>query len=251
MKNKHRFNYKLKLFHIQEFATETQYIPVNYLHYFLFTPAIKNLGSDEQRKEWLPKALKYEIAGCYAQTELGHGSNVQGIETTATFDKESDSFILHTPRITSYKFWPGELGVFSTHAVVFARLILEMGDLGPHAFIVPIRDLVTLEPFEGVEVGDIGPKFGYNNKDNGFMSFSNYKIPRANMLCRYTSVDETGQYNIMDDPKLIYAVLLEGRIDMFKISPFNLAKGLTIAIRYGLVRTQFKDYKFAFTGPQV
>ena len=67
------------------------------------------------------------------------------------------------------------------------------------------------------------------------MSFNHYKIPRANMLQRYTSVDKEGNYNIMEDPKMIYAVLLEGRVDMLKIAPYNLAKGLTIGIRYGLV----------------
>lgn len=34
----------------------------------------------------MPEALAAWIHGAYAQTELGHGSNVQGIETTATFD---------------------------------------------------------------------------------------------------------------------------------------------------------------------
>ena len=52
-----------------------------------------------------------KIMGCYAQTELGHGSNVQGLETTATFDKETDEFIIHTPNIKATKFWPGGLGV--------------------------------------------------------------------------------------------------------------------------------------------
>jgi len=53
---------------------------------------------------------------------MGHGSNVAGLETTATFDKEKDEFVIHTPNIRATTFWPGSLGVVCTHAVVFARL---------------------------------------------------------------------------------------------------------------------------------
>jgi acyl-CoA oxidase len=67
--------------------------------------------------------------------------NRHGIETTATFDKKTDEFVLHTPTIRAAKFWPGELGVFSDHAVVCARLILEGGeDCGIQFFFVPIRN---------------------------------------------------------------------------------------------------------------
>jgi acyl-CoA oxidase len=60
------------------------------------------------------------IMGCYAQTELGHGSNVQGIETTATLDKSTDEFVIHSPTIRATKFWPGGLGLQATHAIVYA-----------------------------------------------------------------------------------------------------------------------------------
>lgn len=69
----------------------------------MFVPAIKGQGTDEQQQKWLPLAYKMQIIGCYAQTELGHGSNVQGLETTATFDPETDEFIIHSPTLTSSK----------------------------------------------------------------------------------------------------------------------------------------------------
>ena len=50
---------------------------------------------------------------------------MQGMETTATLDKQTDEFILHTPTITATKFWPGSLGVSATHAVVFAKMIID------------------------------------------------------------------------------------------------------------------------------
>lgn len=73
----------------------------------------------------MPDIKNVNIFGCYAQTELGHGSDVAGIETTATFDKATDEFVIHSPTLTSIKMWPGDLGRFSTHAIVFAKLLIE------------------------------------------------------------------------------------------------------------------------------
>ncbi|KAL6953593.1 acyl-coenzyme A oxidase [Sarracenia purpurea var. burkii] len=73
------------------------------LHWGMFVPAIKGQGTEEQQQKWLPLAYKMQIIGCYAQTELGHGSNVQGLETTATFDRQTDEFIIHSPTLTSIK----------------------------------------------------------------------------------------------------------------------------------------------------
>lgn len=106
------------------------------------------------------------------QTELGHGSNVAGLETTATLDLEADEFVIHTPSIKAVKFWPGSLGVQATHAIVFARCISLDADYGVQPFIVQIRDLETHEPMPGIEVGDIGTKIGYNNIDNGYIKFT-------------------------------------------------------------------------------
>lgn len=76
-----------------------------------------------------PAAL-LNIIGCYAQTELGHGSNVAGLETTATLDKATDEFVVHTPTIKATKYWPGSLGLQATHAIVYARLVIDGKDNG-------------------------------------------------------------------------------------------------------------------------
>lgn len=96
----------------------------------MFGLSLTVLSNEEQKKKWVPLVQNAKIWGCYAQTELGHGSNVAGIETTATFDKATDEFVIHTPTITATKYWPGDLGRHTSHAIVFARLKIEENDYG-------------------------------------------------------------------------------------------------------------------------
>ena len=96
---------------------------------------------------------------------------------------------MNTPNSKAAKWWIGDLGVFCTHACVFAQLITKEKKHGVHAFVVPIRDKQhRLLP--GVEAGDVGPKFGFNGKDNGYLVMSNVKIPRKNMLMKYHRVSK-------------------------------------------------------------
>lgn len=132
-----------------------------HLHLSLFNSAMREQTSDSQRAYWIPKMESWEIIGAYAQTELGHGSNVRGIELEATWDQETKEFVLHSPTLTASKWWNGTLGRTATHAVVIAQLNLPSGRQGPHPFVVQIRDAITHEPPASIVVGDIGPKYGY------------------------------------------------------------------------------------------
>lgn len=138
-----------------------------HLHMSLFASAMREQTSDEQAAYWQPKIDDWTVIGAYAQTELGHGSNVRGIECEARWDQKAREFVLHSPTLTASKWWNGTLGRTATHAVVVAQLMLpsgkggEMVSQGPHPFIVRIRDERTHLPLEGIAVGDIGPKYGY------------------------------------------------------------------------------------------
>lgn len=142
------------------------------LHRSMFITTIENMGTDEQKEQFLGPAMRYEIIGCYAQTELGHGSNVQGLETMAVYDQETQTYDLHSPTMTASKWWIGGLGRAATHAIVMAQLVLKGKRIGPHPFIVQIRDMDTHEPLPGIYIGDIGPKMGYNGTDNGCVSLA-------------------------------------------------------------------------------
>ena len=167
---------------------------------------------------------------------------MRGLETTATWNPEDKTFVLHSPHLTASKWWIGSLGRTANHAVVMAQLIIAGKPYGPHPFVCQIRDMKTHEPLEGVHVGDIGPKFGYNTMDNGFLLLNKVKIPHVNMLARFSSVDpETNQYLKPSSPSLVYGTLTWVRSTIVLQSGGVLARGVTIATRYASVRRQFQD----------
>ncbi|CEP07812.1 hypothetical protein [Parasitella parasitica] len=212
------------------------------LHYNMFIPTLKNQTTDEQKKLFLEPALKHHIIGCYAQTELGHGSNVQGLETTATYIPETNEFELHSPTLTSAKWWIGGLGKAANHAIVMARLITDGKDLGPHPFCVQIRSFEDHTPLPGITVGDIGPKFGFNTVDNGFIMFDHYRIPHVAFLAKYSQVKAgTGEYSKPPNAKLSYGTMVFVRAHIVLGVRYALAKATTIAIRYSAIRQQFVD----------
>ncbi|KAG0257963.1 hypothetical protein BG011_003630 [Mortierella polycephala] len=212
------------------------------LHRGMFMPTLASQGTEEQLEKFLKPAQRYEIIGCYAQTELGHGSNVQGIETTATYLPETDQFDIHTPYLTAAKWWIGGLGKGANHAMVMARLITAGKDYGPHAFVVPIRSMENHTLLPGVMAGDIGPKFGYNTTDNGCMWFDHYRVPRISLLAKHSSIKPgTGEYIKPPNAKLSYGTMVLIRASLVGSARNGLAKAVTIATRYSAIRRQFVD----------
>ncbi|KAJ3172573.1 hypothetical protein HDU88_005902 [Geranomyces variabilis] len=212
-----------------------------FLHYSMFKPTLIGQCDDEQKAKWLPLADNMNIIGCYSQTELGHGSNVQGLETTATYIPETQEFEIHSPSLTASKWWAGGLGRTSTHAIVVARLILAGKDIGTHTFIVQIRSLEDHKPLRGITIGDIGSKYGYQAIDNGFMLFDHVRIPRENMLMRYARVEADGSYVRPPSSKLSYGTMVYVRASIVSNAAKNLARAATIATRYSAVRRQFTN----------
>ncbi|KAF9583301.1 hypothetical protein BGW38_009793 [Lunasporangiospora selenospora] len=217
-----------------------EYLPIT-LHETAFIPIIYAQGSDEQAKFWGPLCEKHQIIGCYAQTELGHGSNLSELETTATLDRDMDQWVLHSESFSASKWWIGGLGAVATHALIQARLIIDGKDHGAHGFIVPIRSLKDHRPFTGVTVGDIGPKAygGFSKIDNGYVRFNRYPIPRENMLMRFAKVTRDGKYIKPPHSKLSYGSMVLLRSQMVHGAGMILARATTIATRYTTVRRQF------------
>lgn len=123
-----------------------------------------------------------------------------------------------------------------------AQLIVGGKSYGPTPFCVQIRDLNSHEPLENIHIGDIGPKFGYNTMDNGFLLFNQVKVPHISMLARFSHVDpSTNKFARRGAPTLVYGTLTWVRSTIVMQAGSVLARGVTIATRYAAVRRQFQD----------
>ncbi len=56
----------------------------------LFGGAIENLGTERHHDEYIRPLIDLDLLGCFAMTETGHGSDVQALETTATYDPATE-----------------------------------------------------------------------------------------------------------------------------------------------------------------
>ncbi|EJF61379.1 peroxisomal oxidase [Dichomitus squalens LYAD-421 SS1] len=211
------------------------------LHMAAFEPVIRSQGGPTLNAQYGALIAHRGILGCYLQTELGHGTNVAALETTATYLPATREFELHSPTLTASKWWIGALGRTATHGVVQARLILPSGaDAGPHLFFVQLRSLEDHRTLPGITIGDIGPKAmgGYAAVDNGFARFDRVRIPKEQMLSAFAGVTDEGGYVKPPHAKLSYGGMLYIRSSMVSSGGWTIAKAATIAIRYATVRRQ-------------
>jgi acyl-CoA oxidase len=107
----------------------------------------------------------------------------------------------------------------ATHAAVFAQLIVKGKYHGVKTFMVPLRNPKTYQLLPGIAIGDIGKfgfpvcrmclqtltrqrctgkKFGRDGIDNGWIQFTNVRIPREYMLMKHTQVTRNGE--VRDPP---------------------------------------------------
>eukprot|EP00117_Sycon_ciliatum_P043755 scpid4915/ scgid3682/ Acyl-coenzyme A oxidase 3, peroxisomal; Medium-chain acyl-CoA oxidase len=205
--------------------------------------AIITMGTDEQREELIPGLVSCKHRGCFAMTELGHGSNVRDLETMATFDPSTKEFVIHTPSNSAQKFWIGG-GVDAHIAVVMAQLYTQGQSCGVHGFTVRLRDDTgQLRP--GVRVADVGHKIGLNGVSNARFWFDKVRVPLGSLLSRYGGVDADGAYSsFIEDRNLRFAMclaeLLRGRIAIICAAVSISKVTVGTAIRYGLSRRQFR-----------
>ncbi|GAC57366.1 putative acyl-CoA oxidase [Gordonia hirsuta DSM 44140 = NBRC 16056] len=214
----------------------------------LFGGAVENLGTAEHHERFRQGLIDLDILGCFAMTETGHGSDVQQLETTATYLPESGEFELHSPTPSARKDYIGGAAEHARWAAVFAQLITagpegQRTDYGVHCFVVPIRD-DNGDDLPGVTTSDCGYKGGLPGVDNGRISFDRVRIPRTALLNRYAEVAPDGTYSspIESDNRRFFTMLgtlVRGRVTVGAAAGAAGRLALTLAVRYALVRRQF------------
>ncbi len=209
----------------------------------LFGGAILHLGTERHHTRYLNDLMELRLLGCFAMTETGHGSDVASVRTTATFDPETDEFVIHTPDTSARKEYIGNAARDGHVAVVFAQLETRGEDHGVHAFVVPIRDGEG-RAMPGVTIEDCGLKAGLNGVDNGRLYFDHVRVPRDNLLNRYGDVAADGSYATPIENKTkrfftMLGTLVQGRISVAGGAGSATRVALAIALRYGESRRQF------------
>ncbi|MFF0527480.1 acyl-CoA dehydrogenase [Nocardia amikacinitolerans] len=210
----------------------------------LFGGAVENLGT-ERHREYIRRLISLDLLGCFAMTESGHGSDVANIETTATYDPDTQEFVVHSPTPSARKDYIGGAAEHARMAAVFAQLITNGENQGVHCLLVPIRDEQGAD-LPGVTTSDDGLKGGLLGVDNGRIVFDHVRVPRENLLNRYADVAPDGTYSSeIENPSRRFfttlGTLVRGRISVGGAAAAGARVALSIALRYALKRRQFSD----------
>lgn len=137
------------------------------VHTDIIVPYITQLGTDEQKRRWLPGLVSGELISAIAMTEPGAGSDLQGIRTTAV-DK-GDHYVLNGAKTFISN------GIMSDVVIVVARTNPDAGHQG-------ISLLVVERGMEGFSRGRNLDKLGLKAQDTAELFFDNVVVPKENLL---------------------------------------------------------------------
>ncbi len=131
------------------------------------TPALARFGSDELREEFLRPAIAGEMVGCIGVSEVGAGSDVAGLKTSAR--KDGDDYV-----INGSKMW-----ITNSPSADFICLLANTSDDKPH-----VNKSLIMVPMNtpGVSVSPHLDKLGMRSSETAQVFFDNVRVPQRNRI---------------------------------------------------------------------
>ncbi len=136
------------------------------IHANIVAPYINNIGSDEQKAQWLPRMVTGEIIAALGMTESGAGSDLAAMRTSAV--KDGDEYVINGSKtfITN--------GIHADLVIVCAKTDTSAGAKGISLFLVDAS-------LPGFSRGKKIEKMGQHCSDTAELFFDNLRVP-ANAL---------------------------------------------------------------------
>ncbi|MFZ5956046.1 citronellyl-CoA dehydrogenase [Pseudomonas knackmussii] len=131
------------------------------------TPALARFGSDELREEFLRPAIAGDMVGCIGVSEVGAGSDVAGMKTTAR--KDGDDYI-----INGSKMW-----ITNSPSADFICLLANTSDGKPH-----INKSLIMVPMnsKGISLSPHLDKLGMRSSETAQVFFDDVRVPQRNRI---------------------------------------------------------------------
>jgi len=136
-------------------------------HSNLCVNQIRRIGTEDQKKRYLPKLASGDHVGALAMSEAGAGSDVVSMRLKA--EKKGDRYVLN-----GTKFWITNAPHADT-LVVYAKTKPDAGSKGITAFIVE-------KGMKGFSVSPKLDKLGMRGSDTAELVFEDCEVPEENIL---------------------------------------------------------------------
>ncbi|MFB7272745.1 acyl-CoA dehydrogenase [Streptomyces sp. NPDC056244] len=192
---------------------------------------------DQRDPRELADFLGLRRVGTFLCTEVAHGNDAAALETTATYDRARDGFVLHTPHAGAQKFMPNTSPVGGPKSgVVAARLLVDGTDHGVFLFLTPLTDGERALP--GVRVRRLPAVFG-SPVDHALTSFDQVFVARSALLGGAQGrLGADGRFSSEQSNRRRRFLTSIGRVTTGKLSMSAGALGgarvaLALAVRYG------------------
>ncbi|CAG5112959.1 Oidioi.mRNA.OKI2018_I69.chr2.g7116.t1.cds [Oikopleura dioica] len=182
-------------------------------------------GTEEQKRKYVPDLASGAKVGCFGLTEPNHGSNPNGMETIAKYDKATDTYILN-----GGKTWITNSPIADT-LVVWAR---------SEAHDMKIKGFILERQWEGIETPTIPGKYSLRASETGSIFMDNVKVPGENCLPHVEGL--SGPFGCLNNARYGIGWGAMGAAE----ACFHAARNYTLErIQFGkpLARQQLMQYK--------